>query len=364
MASGHGVKVSGRAPVKVVAYPKNYYEHANLDLHYQDKNNYSIDDQGEAKYGKKGNAPLNYVTDLQADLITLNYLNAGSADGAYGGKTERAVRRFQQHAGRVYRMPGKADVEPSEVFKGSVTGRCDHDTAQEIRQWLSNGWVLPRGRFPLTAVTNGGKLREDAAEAWTSVVELVSKEGDTVRGPYGDTTRPLRRAITSNSAGASGWSFHFCGRAIDLNQGLAGGKNMRYFLVQEPQGPKKSQRMFWRIYCKTEDQETQGTEFTKGQMTCWLPYNEKTYPIPAGRYIDLTSLVEQGGFERIAAQVGWNNTKLDKKTRQQKLEWWHFQFKKDKQPTFLDEVELIGHTEDEARAGGWKTDEDLDHKPG
>jgi len=47
-----------------------------------------------------------------------------------------------------------------------------------------------------------------------------------------------------------------------------------------------------------------------------------------------------------------------------KAEWWHFQYKPDKQATFLDEMELIGYTEQRLRLCGWPTDEMLDHAPG
>jgi hypothetical protein len=43
---------------------------------------------------------------------------------------------------------------------------------------------------------------------------------------------------------------------------------------------------------------------------------------------------------------------------------WHFQYKLDKQETFLDEMELIGYTEKQLREAGWNTEEMLDHKPG
>jgi hypothetical protein len=46
-----------------------------------------------------------------------------------------------------------------------------------------------------------------------------------------------------------------------------------------------------------------------------------------------------------------------------RLKWWHFQFKHDKQPTFLDEMELIGYTEGFLAKTGWP-DEMLDHAPG
>jgi hypothetical protein len=81
-------------------------------------------------------------------------------------------------------------------------------------------------------------------------------------------------------------------------------------------------------------------------------------PLPEGYYIDLTALIESTGkFERIKAQSGWQGS-------YNKAEWWHFQYKLDKQATFLDEMELIGYSEQKLRSCGWQSDALLDHAPG
>lgn len=362
-----GVEVTGAVTATVSTFPENYFDFKALLLFNRDtkkKKDRSVDEAGAKKYKVKANAPLNYVKGLQQDLITLGYLTKGSDDGSYDGGTARAVKRFQRHAARLYRMP-QPDVTAAEAFKGSSTGECDFATAKEIRKWLGKKWVLPIGRFKLVEVeipgVKDGLLRSDAAEAWLAVIDTVHAAGGILTGPYGGTTRALDKK-NSTTGGASGHSFHYCGRAVDINQGLAGGAGQRYFLVQEPNSDGD---MFWRIFCKTEKQDgTQGTPFKKGDKTCWLPYNESEYKMPAGHYIDMTETITSlGTFERIKAQKGWD-THPEKKKRQKKLEWWHFQFTKDKQSTFLDEIELTGKSEKQAKAGGWKTDTDLDFKPG
>ncbi|HTQ02488.1 MAG TPA: hypothetical protein VMI54_01485, partial [Polyangiaceae bacterium] len=196
-------------------------------------------------------------------------------------------------------------------------------------------------------------------DEWEAIVELVNEAGGTLDGPYGDSLRGLNR---KSSPGASGFSFHYSGRAVDINQGLAGGKGVRYFLEQEVVGT----RTFWRIHCKTDKQDgSQGKELKKGEVTCFLPYNEKNFDIPKGFYIDLTATIESSGkFERIPAQKGFDDPSVDKHTREKKFEWWHFQYTVDKQATFLDEVELIGFSEKELISRGWKTLADRDHAPG
>ncbi|MDB4987872.1 MAG: peptidoglycan-binding protein [Myxococcaceae bacterium] len=80
--------------------------------------------------------------------------------------------------------------------------------------------------------------------------------------------------------------------------------------------------------------------------------------MPEGYYVDLTQLIESSQkFERIPAQNGWQGV-------YNKTEWWHFQYKLEKQPTFLDEMELVGYSEAKLKAAGWASTEMLDHAPG
>jgi peptidoglycan hydrolase-like protein with peptidoglycan-binding domain len=345
------VKVKGTEPAKVVAYPPNYWDYSSLKLNEND-----VDDAGAKKYKKKATAPLTYVQDLQKDLITLGYIKSGGADGAYGGGAKRAVLRFQRHAGRVYRVVGAtktaADVKPADVFSHTVDGVCDHDTATEVRKWITNGWVNPVGRFSIKTLSTSGRLREDAADEFEAIIKSVNAAGGTLEGPYGDTLRGLAK---TSKAGASGYSFHYSGRAVDINQGLAGGKNQRYFVAKDPSGSD----LYWRIYCRTEKQDgTQGTEKKKGDVKCWDFSGGVEYNIKAGYYIDLTDTIQASGkFERIKAHSDWA-------TNYNGTEWWHFQYNVDKQATFEDELELIGFTEQQIRDHGWSTDAELDHAPG
>lgn len=66
---------------------------------------------------------------------------------------------------------------------------------------------------------------------------------------------PTFRMTLSRESGTSRYSFHYCGRAVDINQALGGGKGQRYYIIQETVG----QHTYWRIYCKTTLQDgTQG----------------------------------------------------------------------------------------------------------
>ncbi len=279
---------------------------------------------------------------LNDDLIALGYLAAG-------GVQARAVTRFQRHAKRVYRKTASGEsIRETPVYAGPEDGLAHQDTLDEISRWLLKEFRLPLGYFRLATVDSWGTLREDAAQAWLALLPRIQALGGTIEGPYGDTKRPLMKTI---SAGASKFSFHICGRAIDLNQGLG---NFRYYPVPEPEGA----RMWWRIYCKTADQTgAQGEKIEKGGVSYHNFFTRRDEPLPAGYYLDLTNEIESGGlFERICSQNGWEQ-------ETQRSEWWHFQWVPEKQKTFQDECELIGIPEKELRASGY-ADADLDHLPG
>lgn len=345
-----------------VVYPKNYYEFDKLDLHFKNKSDRSVDLEGSKKYQVKQNTPLDYVAQLQKDLIAIGYLPTKSYDkkdpsddGLFGDVDARAVSRFQRHAKRLYRMTKDKnidDVKMADIFKGREDGVCDYVTAKEIRKWIEKNWIIPVGRLKLAPIPNGGKLREDAAEEWKKIVERIVAKGGTIGNSYGNSIRELK---IFHKKGTSRYSFHYVGRAIDLNQTLANPSNQRYFVGKESMGSKTG----WRIFCKTDKQDgSQGAEFKKGEREHWIFPEGKSKQIPAGYYIDLTIEIESSGkFQRIPAWDGWEKS-------YDSTEWWHFQYTVDKQLTFQDEAELIGYSEADLWARGWNTYAMLDHPPG
>jgi len=292
---------------------------------------------------------------VQGKLVTIGYLPAGGDDGKWGGGSKRALIRFKRRAAKsLYRISqatgGPADCAGSDLFTGAVNDTVDAATITELDKWIAKKWKAPLGRFAFKDIT-GGKLREDVADEWTKLVTRIKGLGGTIDSPYGDTKR--RPGRTSKS-GASSFSFHIAGRAIDIDQALGGPPNHRYYIKKESDGTGT----VWRIYCKTDKQDgAQGKQYKKGDVECWSFWGKKAYQIPEGYYIDLTAEIEASGqFERIRAQTGWeSNTN--------KSEWWHFQWKPDKQETFGDELELVGYSEKDLKAVGY-TEADLDRKPG
>jgi hypothetical protein len=283
---------------------------------------------------------LNDAVTLNENLATLGYLEAGAP-------MVRALTRFQRHAKRIYRKTAAGEsMQETPVYNGPEDGVAHPATLDEIARWLLQGFRLPLGYFKLATIGAWGALREDAARAWLALMARIQDLGGTIEGPYGDTKRPLMTAI---SVGASKYSFHIPGRAVDLNQG-----NDRYFVICEPQGAQ----MWWRLLCKTADQTgSQGQKFEVGSVPYHNFWTHQELPLPAGYYLDLTQEIEAGGeFERICAQSGWERDSRE-------AEWWHFQWVPAKQATFQDECELVGITEKELRTAGY-ADAALDHAPG
>ena len=337
-----------------MADPKNYWEDSHLKLHYTSSSNYSIDETGAKKYNKKANVPANYVLDLQKDLIATGYLS-GKADGSFGAVTKRAVLRFQRRAKtscyRVTKVSIPADVAAS-TYIGLVNGICDSKTAKELRLWISKKMMAPLGRFKLITIP-GGKLRSDIAPKWTAVVAAIKKAGGTIDSPYGDTTRSV--GFRKSTGGNSLFSLHYTGRAVDLNQGLAGGKNQRYYVVKELIGSDT----FWRVYCKTTLQTgAEGTKITKVKKVKYYSFwGKKEIDLPEAYYIDITDTLKSAGFIRIKAHSNWQKNPKGS-------EWWHFHYDKNLEATFQDEMELLGHTESTLKVNGWNTPAKLDRKPG
>lgn len=279
-----------------------------------------------------------------AALIDFGYLPKNKKTDAIDADITRAITRFQRHAARPYRLP----QDTPNIFHGNASGTLDVGTLKEIALWKQQGWKLPLGRFPLVKLPQGGRLRSDAAAAWGIIVAEVAGAGGTLEGPYGDTTRAYDFKA---GAGASRHSFHYAGRAIDIQQALAGGRNQRYYVCKDLIGG----HTYWRIWCKVD--AGKGSPVKAKEKDFYEFFSRKEVPMPAGNYIDLTALIEKGGqFERIRAQVGWESSA-------KKQEWWHFQYGVDKQATIQDEMELIGISEAQLRLAGW-LERDLDHAPG
>jgi hypothetical protein len=318
----------------------------------------ATDNKYAAKTKKPATVPENFVSDLQRDLIELGYLKTGADDGSFGAGSERAVKRFQRHACRAFRMLNSAKVA-AVPWIGTATGVCDQATAKEVRVWIDKKYRLPVGIYRLEAI-EGGKLRDDAAKAWkVALADVVTKGGTLLptgadkKDYYSDTVRNVVNGFTF-TGGNSKLSMHYTGKAVDLSMAPNGGKGARWWVAKESVDGKT----YWRIYCKTDKQDgTQGTKIEAKTKKHYVFYkNTGEQWMPEAYYLDLTAFLKANNFERIPAQDGWE-------TVAKKQEWWHFYYAVDTQETFLDEMELIGYTEDKLLKAGW-TQADVDKRPG
>ncbi len=340
------------APAPFSAKPAEYWNDSTLRLIVG-----SFDDTYAAKSKKIANIPNKYVTAVQRDLITLGYLKAGADDGNFGPGMDRAIRRFQRHAKRSFRFANNIRMD-GVPWVGTVTGICDASTGREIQSWVTKKQRLPVGVYSLVDI-DGGMLRNDVAKLWQTAIDDVKKKGGTLlpaagtKHKYSDTIRHAKNGF-KHTGGNSKRSLHYTGRAIDLSMDPAGGKGQIWWTIKEDVGSET----FWRLLCKTEQQDgSQGTKVeAKSKKYYELYHNEGLRNMPAGYYMDLTDELSSHGFDRIPSQAGWESTP-------KKQEWWHFHYAVDLQETFLDEMELIGVTEDVLKKAGW-TEEDMDKKPG
>ena len=105
-----------------------------------------------AKPGKYPADPAQgYITgqsihELQLTLEDYRYLPKGTADGAFGPKTEEAVKAFQADSlkkRRVSRNTGKLMDATSVSYKGQSTGEVESLTRNEMSTWKSEDFLRP-----------------------------------------------------------------------------------------------------------------------------------------------------------------------------------------------------------------------------
>jgi peptidoglycan hydrolase-like protein with peptidoglycan-binding domain len=108
--------------------------------------------KNEATHPKSGKefVPDNKVKKLQENLITFRLLPLKSDDGIFGEKTEAAVKKFQELAGKPERK--QADdvkiVKTEKItFDGTIDGIVGEKTEKEIAVWLQNNWVKPDAEY-------------------------------------------------------------------------------------------------------------------------------------------------------------------------------------------------------------------------
>lgn len=134
----------------------------------------------------------------------------------------------------------------------------------------------------------------------------------------GDSWRPMNH---TPRPGQGRISWHVCGRAIDINQGFLRTGDIE--LVREDVGGVT----YWRVFIRARAQDGSLGEplrvapwsldaRSKGGLAA--AQGGELKPIPAGYYVDFTTLAADYGWERRNALSNWRSSYFD-------IEWWHFQ---------------------------------------
>jgi hypothetical protein len=231
-----------------------------------------------------------------------------SVDGEYGAQTEAAVIEFQRDHGTL--VDGKV---------GPITLKLIEDEYRAARLALDSPGAdsLEEAPSRLTfesCPAHGYKqgysrvwLRSDTAVRYRKVYEAVHAAGAKLTSSGGK--RDLNAPV---STGRSATSFHYSGRALDLflYSGMVNPASDPYVVVRE------ADPLLHRVYARCND--TGGQLLTLTNVVTYT--NRKGTLSVAGRFIDLTALFTEQGFQRIHARPNFpsGGDPIG-------AEWWHFQ---------------------------------------
>ncbi|WPB77391.1 peptidoglycan-binding protein [Archangium violaceum] len=166
------------------------------------------------------------VRALQNRLNQLGF-NAGTADGAFGPKTEAAVKAFQKAKG----LTADGVVGPKTWDKlgikvtGSVTNPSGGGGGRTVTGYVNGS---PR-QIKLSSIPNGKEMRSDAAAAFNRMHAAAKAAGINLHVNSGFRSMEEQRILyqkylngTGNLAAKPGYSNHQGGIAVDINVGGTG----------------------------------------------------------------------------------------------------------------------------------------------
>lgn len=229
----------------------------------------------DGDYGKRTEAA---VLDFQRDHGVL-------ADGVVGPITLRLIEEEYRAARLGLHSPGADSLEeaPSRLT-------FEPSPAHTYKQGYSRVW-----------------LRSDTAARYRNVYATVDAAGAKLTSSGGK--RELSAPV---SAGRSATSFHYSGRALDLflYSGMVNPASDPYVVVRD------GDPLLHRVYARCRDES--GDQLKLSNVITYA--NRKGTLTAEGRFLDLTALFAQQGFQRIRARANFP-TGGDAIG----AEWWHFQ---------------------------------------
>jgi hypothetical protein len=225
-------------------------------------------------------SPPGTAHEAEADRVARDVLSPARAEGSGAAAVLSAQTSIQRQPGD----PEKAaedDKPPHKMVPLSTDPAEKHKASDAVV-----------GDFQAASTT----VQEETG------VDLTAAPDDTVRG----------MAEKTGKQGASNFSWHKTGRAIDIKQGH------KWVIVKEP----AADGMKFRIYLE-KTSTTPGPydrTFAKGDKTDFQnnPYGNKVH---GKTFVDVTEILTGHGFSRIPAQAGWGN----KGPSYNKQEWWHYE---------------------------------------
>ena len=254
-------------------------------------------------------------------------------DGIYGPVTESAVEAFQEDEGIL-----------TDGVVGSVTMGFLEEAwarrANELSSPAAGGFLVEDSRAVMgqqerlrleRVATNTPErvakmtkreeeyagyphfsLRADAAEAWCRVRDIVNDHGGILTSSGG-----IRGLSTRVSPGRSATSMHYVGRAVDLQiySGMVDPENDPLVIT----GPDPER--FWTVWVRVKYKKDLGQDLElTGVSTDRVRDGSLS---TSGRFINLTALFAEHGFERIRCRKSFLKGGM-----RIGAEFWHFQYEK------------------------------------
>lgn len=260
------------------------------------------------------------VASLQQNLTDLGY-DLGAVDGAFGGKTQDAVKDFQSKKGLgADGIVGEKTLQALDAaLKAAGKEGAEFDdqpeeapaVVQEVN--VKMGWVTcPADKVSGKDGYGSTILRTDAAAAYKELKAEINSLGGVVTSAGG------RRALSSGAGPArSKTSMHYVGLAFDMSlaTGMQNTATDPFLCVRVPDSRK------WTIWCKSD----KAPEVTLDAVECHTVKGKTVLTTK-------TMTVKAFNFTEVAAKHGFANISARKSFfdggAYGGAEWWHFQYNK------------------------------------
>jgi len=297
------------------------------------------------------------VKKLQKGLNALGH-NSGRPDGIFGNGTEDAVEDFQE----------RNDLYPDGIFGPASMEKYDAallaaghgdlafqpPPSKTIDPVEPDDGLMDWVRVPADKYGNGFdcfQLREDVAEIYRGIYDYVHERGGLITSS--GARRPL---VTSAGAGMSRKSFHYVGRALDLNiySGMQDPVDDPYIVV------KVGDTRRWEVWAKVRNNHVQAPKAHEVEVVtleaCTWKDGKLRFTKWTGKAINLTKLFMGAGFSRIRGRKSFftGGAYIG-------AEHWHFQYTADLvkgENTFGEELLKVYSLEEAKQFVYWEESKD------